>query len=130
MATHIGNEGQVKIGTSTAIAEVTSFSVTETGVVADDSELADTADTHIPGSTAWTAEIECNWDETDTSGQGALRAGAAVALKLYPEGSTTGDKFYSGNATVTSFSVSVGRNATTKASFSCVGNGALSFPTV
>jgi hypothetical protein len=130
MATHIGNDGQVKIGTSTAIAEVTGFTLTETAAVADDSALEDTWDTHIPGSQAWSGEVSCWWDETDTNGQVTLRAGTSVTLKLYPEGSTTGDVYYSGTATVVSVNIGVGRNNTTTASFTFTGSGALTRSTV
>jgi hypothetical protein len=129
MATHIGNEGVVQIGSSTVIAEVTGFSLTETAAVADDSALGDAADTHIPGSTSWSGEVSCHWDETDTNGQVTLRAGVSVTLKLMPEGSTTGDKIYTGTATVTSFSVNTARNDSVKATFSFTGNGALTLGT-
>ncbi len=129
MATHIGNDGVVQIGSSTVIAEVTGFSLTETVAVADDSALGDTADTHLAGSTAWTGEVSCHWDETDTAGQVTLRAGTSVTLKLMPEGSTTGDKYYSGTATVTNFTINNARNDSVKATFSFTGNGALTLGT-
>ena len=126
MGTHIGNEGQVKIGAN-LVAEVTGFQITETATVADDSTLGDEWDTHIPGSKSWTAQIDCWWDETDSTGQSALTVGAAIsALNLYCEGSTTGDTYFSGNGTVTQITRQIARNQTQSASFQVQGNGALS----
>lgn len=130
MGTHIGNEGQVKLGNN-AVAEVTGFQVTENAATADDSALGDAWDTHLVGSKSWTAQIDCHWDEADTNGQDVLVIGAAISLlNLYLEGSTSGSVYLNGAGSVTQITRQVSRNQTTSASFQVQGNGALTKSTV
>lgn len=126
MGTHWGNEGVVKVG-SVTVAEVSEFEFSEKASPIEDSALGDTWKTHIPGSglKEWSGSLTCHWDETDTTGQGALRAGASVTLNLYPEGSTTGDTYYSGLASITEMGVAVKNGTTISRSFSFQGNGVL-----
>ena len=53
-----------------------------------------------------------------------------MTLNLYPEGSTSGDIYYSGLASITEVGVAVSEGETIKQSFSFKGNGALSQSTV
>jgi alpha-D-ribose 1-methylphosphonate 5-triphosphate synthase subunit PhnG len=130
MGTHIGNEGQVKLGTN-AVGEVTGFQITESAAVADDSALGDAWDTHLVGSKSWSAQIDAHWDDADTNGQDVLVIGASIALlNLYLEGSATGDTYFNGAGTVTQITRQVSRNQTISASFQVQGNGALSKSTV
>lgn len=125
MATHHGSEGLVKIGANT-VGEVTGFSFTQTAEYAEDTTLSDTAKTYnVTAITAWNGSVTAFWDETDTNGQLAFVTGANVALKLYPEGATTGDTYYYGDALVTEITRNVQRGAITEISFNFVGNGAL-----
>ena len=127
MATHSGHEGLVKVATDT-VAEVTSWSIDESGDTIEDSELSDSAKTFLSGQTSWTASIEAHWDETDTA-QNAMTSGAAVTLSLYPEGATAGAKYFTGAVIITSISRSGGSGATVTANFGAQGNGALSLAT-
>lgn len=129
MTTHIGNDGQVKLGAN-IVAEVTAFSFTERAAVADDSQLSDAWDTHLVGSKSWDGELTCWWDETDTNGQVAMTPGASVTMNLYPEGSTSGDTYYAGAATILEIIRSATRNGTTTVTFRFQGNGALTPSTV
>lgn len=129
MATHKGSEGIVKIGTNT-VAEVTGFSFDETADTIEDTELSDSARTYVSDLTSFSGSIDCMWDETDTTGQGAMTAGASVTLNLYPEGATTGDTYYSGTALITSISRANAIGAMVTASFSFQGTGALTASTV
>jgi hypothetical protein len=129
MATHTGVDGLIKIG-SNAVAELRGYSYTETATTTDDTSQTDTWTTHLPGLKSWSGQAEAAWDETDTTGQGALLVGASVSLTFYPEGATTGDVTAAGTATVTSVGVSVpnGSGLVTR-SFSFTGNGALTHGT-
>jgi hypothetical protein len=124
MATHAGSEGTVKVG-SNAIAEIRSFSVEETGDTIDDSTMGDTARTYIAGLKTYTASIDCLWDETNTTGQGALTVGASVTLNLYPEGASTGDTYYTGSAIVTGRTITASYDGLVEMSITCQGSGAL-----
>ncbi len=128
MANHKGSEGVVKVGSAT-IAELKSYSIEESAETIETTELGDSAKTFTAGTTSWSGSCDCYWDETDTTGQGALTAGAEVTMNFYPEGASLGDKYYTGTAIVDSLSVEAGQDDMVSASFSFTGNGALSFST-
>lgn len=129
MATHTGSEGTVKVG-SNAVAEIRSFSLEETADTLDDTTMGDTARTYKSSLTTFTGSLDVYWDETDTSGQGALTIGASVTLNVYPEGDTSGDTYYSGTAIVTGVTRSASFDGLVEASVSVQGSGALTATTV
>lgn len=129
MATHTGSEGTVKVG-SNAIAEIRSFSIEESADTLEDTTMGDTARTYKPSLTSFSGSVDVFWDETDTTGQGALTIGAEVTLNLYPEGDTSGDTYLTGSAIVTGRSVSSSFDGLVEMSISVQGNGALTQTTV
>ena len=129
MASHIGRDGIVKVG-SNAVAEVKSFSIEETADTVETTKMTDTARTHAVTLTSFSGSLDCFWDETDSSGQGALTNGASVTLNLYPEGDTTGDTYYTGTALVTGVSRSASFDGMVEATISVQGTGALTPDTV
>ena len=129
MAVHKGSEGVVKILTNT-VAEVRDWSLEDTAETIDSTQLSDSAKTFEVGTTSWSGSVNAFWDETDTSGQGAMTAGASVTLNLYPEGATSGDTYGSGDAIISSISKSGGIDGLVEASFSFQGTGALTWATV
>jgi hypothetical protein len=129
MATHAGSEGTVKVG-SNAIAEIRSFSIEETADTIEDTTMGDGARTYKPSLTSFSGSVDVFWDETDSTGQGALTIGAEVTLNLYPEGPSPGDTYLSGSAIVTSRSISSSFDGMVEMSISVQGNGALTTTTV
>jgi hypothetical protein len=129
MATHTGSEGVVKISANT-IAEVRSWTLTETADTIEDSTMGDAYRTYKVGMKTFTGSIVCYWDETDTTGQMALTAGASVTLNLYPEGATTGDTYYTGTVLVTSIEATASFDGMVEATFNFQGTGALTKSTV
>jgi hypothetical protein len=129
MATHAGSEGTVKVG-SNAIAEIRSFSLEETADTLEDTSMGDTARTYKSSLTTFTGSVDVFWDETDTSGQGALTIGASVTLNVYPEGDASGDTYYSGSAIVTGVTRSSSFDGLVEASITVQGSGALTATTV
>ena len=129
MATHIGRDGIVKVGAAT-VAEVKSFSIEESADTVETTKMTDTARSHAITLTSFSGSLDCFWDETDTTGQGALTIGASVTLALYPEGETAGDTYYSGTALVTGVSRSASFDGMVEASISVQGTGALTADTV
>ena len=129
MASHIGRDGIVKVG-SNAVAEVKSFSIEETADTVETTKMTDTARTHAITLTSFSGSVDCFWDETDSTGQGALTNGASVTLALYPEGDTTGDTYYTGTALVTGVSRSASFDGMVEATISVQGTGALTSATV
>lgn len=129
MATHAGSEGTVKVGAN-AIAEIRSFSIEESADTLEDTTMGDSARTYKPSLTTYTGSIDVLWDETDTTGQGALTIGAEVTLNLYPEGDTSGDTYLTGSAIVTGRTVNSSFDGLVEMSISVQGNGALTQTTV
>ena len=129
MATHTGSEGTVKVGVN-PIAEIRSFSVEESADTLEDTTMGDTARTYKPSLTTFTGTIDVLWDETNTTGQGALTIGAAITLNLYPEGDTVGDTYLAGAAIVTGRTVNSSFDGLVEMSISVQGNGALTQTTV
>ena len=129
MANHTGSSGEVKVGTN-SVAEVRSFTLNTTAELLEDTALTDTSKTYQVGKKGATASVECFWDETDTNGQIALAEGQSVTLNLYPEGSGSGDYYYTGTFLVTGNSVSVPTDGIIEATFDATLTGALSRTTV
>lgn len=129
MATHTGSEGTVKVG-SNAIAEIRSFSIEESADTLEDTSMGDTARTYKSSLTTYTGSVDVLWDETDTTGQGALTIGAEVTLNLYPEGDTSGDTYYTGTAIVTGRTINSTYDGLVEMSISVQGSGALTETTV
>ena len=128
MAVHTGSEGIIHVGTD-LVAELKSYSFSESATMIDTTKLSDTAQTFVAGTTSWNGTAECHLDETDTA-QNALTVGATALLKFYFEGSSSGDKFYSGNAIVESVDRAGAQDDIVSVSFSFRGTGALTLATV
>lgn len=129
MATHTGSEGTVKVG-SNAIAEIRSYSLEETADTLEDTSMGDSARTYKPSLKTFTGTVDVFWDETDTTGQGALTNGAEITLAVYPEGDASGDTYYSGSAIVTGVSRTASFDGMVEASISVQGTGDLTATTV
>lgn len=129
MATHHGKDGTVKIGANT-VAEINSFSIDETADTAEKTAMGDSSKSFLVGVTTATGTITCYWDETDTSGQGAMTSGASVTLNLYPEGADSGDTYASLTALITSVGVSVDMGSVVERSFGWQATGGVTWSTV
>ena len=100
MAVHKGSEGTVKIGAN-AVAEIRSYSLEESADTLETTTMGDSARTYVPSLSTFTGSVDVYWDETDTTGQGALSIGSEVTLNVYPEGDAATDVYYTGSAIVT-----------------------------
>jgi predicted secreted protein len=129
MATHKGSEGTVKSGANT-VAEIRSYTITETADVLEDTTMGDASRTYLASLKTFTGSIECFWDETDTNGQMSLDPGSTVTINIYPEGSSSGDTYYSGSVIITEKSITASFDGMVEASFSFQGTGALSETTL
>ena len=129
MATHKGSEGIVKVG-SNSVAEIRSYSIEESADTLEDTSMGDSARTYKPSLTSFSGSLDVFWDETDSSGQGALSIGSEVTLNVFPEGDASGDTYYTGSAIVTGVSRTGAFDGLVEASISVQGNGALTETTV
>lgn len=128
MATHTGSEGTVRVGAN-AIAEIRSYSLEETADTVEDTSMGDTYRTHKTTLKSFTGSVDVFWDETDTNGQIALAVGSEVTINFYPEGASTGDRYYTGTAIVTSKTVTGSFDGMVESTINVQGTGALTFST-
>ena len=126
MATHTGSEGTVRVG-NTVVAEIRSYSVEETADTTEDTTMGDSYRTHKTTLKSWSGTVDVFWDETDTSGQGALAVGSQVGVLFFPEGATAGqsEKYLSGNAIVTGKTISASFDGMVESTITLQGTGAL-----
>lgn len=129
MATHKGSEGVVKVGSNT-VAELRDWSLTETADTLEDTTMGDSARTYKPSLTTASGTLSCLWDETDTTGQGAMTVGAEVVLNLYPEGADAGDYYATASVIVTEAGKSAAYDGMIEATFSFQVNGAVTWGAV
>nr|BAR38475.1 phage major tail protein 2 [uncultured Mediterranean phage uvMED] len=128
MATHHGKEGVVKAG-GTAVGELTGFTLETTGDVVEDTALTDATKSFVAGRTSFSGTLEMHFDETD-SPQTSLVAGASIAFILLPEGSSSGDRSFTGTGIVTGMSVNNSMDAIISRTVTFQGTGALTIGTV
>jgi hypothetical protein len=124
MATETSANGVIKVG-STAIAEVTGYSITYTSDTVEDTVMGDSARTYKPTLKSYTASIDCMYDQTDTTGQGALDVGSEITYSLYPSGETSGDIYFTGSGIITSKALNGSTGEMISATFEVQGSGDL-----
>lgn len=129
MATHTGSEGTVRVGTSNDILEIRSYSVEETSDTAEDTSMGDSYRTFKTTLKAWTGSVDVFWDETDTTGQGALTVGSEVSVRFMPEGATTGDTYLTGSAIVTGKTITASFDGMVESTITLQGTGSLTSAT-
>jgi len=129
MATHKGSEGTVKVGAN-AVAEIRSYSISETSDTVEDTTMGDSARTYLPSLTTFSGSMDVYWDETDTNGQVALTVGSTATINIYPEGASSSDIYLTGSIIVTGKTINASFDGMVEASISFQGTGALSTSTV
>jgi hypothetical protein len=130
MATHTGSEGTVKVGSTNSILEIRSYSVEETSDTAEDTSMGDSYRTFKTTLKAWTGSVDVFWDETDSTGQGALVVGSEVTVRFMPEGASSGDTYLTGSAIVTGKTITGSFDGMVESTITLQGTGSLSSATV
>jgi len=131
MATYTGVDGIVKVkpaasGSLNTIAELKGWSIDESAEIIDATLLTSTSKINKAGSKSWTASADLFWaSDDDATGQDLLAVGSELTVTFYPEGNSTGDVIYAGNALIDSVSRSAGTDAMIEMSVSMTGTGAL-----
>ena len=128
MATHLGKEGTVQVG-SNAIGEIRGFSIDETIDTVEDTSMGDASKSYLASIKDFSGSIDVLYDETDTNGQTALAVGATVTLNFAPEGTASGDVKLTGSAIVTGKSINSSFDGLIEASISIQGTGGLTTTT-
>jgi predicted secreted protein len=127
MATHTGSEGTIKIG-STVLGELRSYTLEQTSDTIEDTSMGDSVRTYKAGLKASSGSASVFFDEAD-AGQLLCTVGSSITLNLFPEGNSTGDKFYAVDAIVTGYNVSASFDGMVEAEITFQGNGAVTIGT-
>ena len=128
MATHLGKEGTVQVG-SNAIAEIRGFSIDETIDVVEDTSMGDSSKSYLASIKDFSGSVDVLYDETDTNGQTALSLGASVTLNFAPEGTASGDVKLTGTAIVTGKSITSTFDGLVESTITVQGTGGLTTTT-
>ena len=128
MATHLGKEGTVQVG-SNAIAEIRGFSIDETIDTVEDTSMGDSSKTYLASIKDFSGSVDVLYDETDTNGQTALSFGSSVTLNFAPEGTDSGDVKLTGTAIVTGKSVTSSFDGLVESTITVQGTGGLTTTT-
>jgi hypothetical protein len=120
MATKTGASGVVKVqvsGTTVAVVgEVRSFTFDGSADTIEDSVMGDSTRTYKQGLKTNTVSLDVYWDDADAQ-QLILDEGVDIDFEIYPTGTGTGEKYYSGGGIVTSRSISAAFDGMVEASF-------------
>lgn len=126
MASTAGSSGVFKIsqtdGSEAAVAEVRSYSIDVTADTIEKSVMGNTAREYLAGLSSSTLSIEAYWDQAD---QDAFDERVTVYWELYPTGTGTGEKYYTGSGIVTGKTISAAFDGMVEASFSITNNGSI-----
>ena len=127
MATHTGSEGTIKVS-STTVGELRSYSLEQTADTIEDTSMGDTSRTYKSALKGWSGSASLFFDEAD-AGQLLLVLGTSIALKVYPEGASSGDKYYYGDAIITGSNISASFDGMVEAEVTFTGTGTLTLGT-
>jgi len=128
MAVFTGKAGVVQTG-SNAIAEVRSYSITQTGDTTESTSMGDSAKTFEATLTEFSGSVDLFFDDTDSSGQVSLTIGSSFTLNLAPEGTGSGSYKLSGSAIVTDITRSASHDGLVEMTIAFQGTGALTIGT-
>jgi len=128
MATFTGKAGVVQTG-SNALAEVRSYSITQTGDTTESTAMGDSAKTFEATLTEFSGSVDVFFDDTDTSGQVSLTIGSSFTLNLAPEGTASGAYKLSGTAIVTDITRTAAHDGLVEMTIAFQGTGALAIGT-
>ena len=127
MATHTGSEGTIKVAT-TVVGELRSYSLEQTADTIEDTSMGDTSRSYKSALKGWSGSASLFFDEAD-AGQLLLVLGTSIALKVYPEGASSGDKYYYGQAIITGSNISASFDGMVEAEITFTGTGSITFGT-
>ena len=127
MATHTGSEGTIKVAPTT-VGELRSYSLEQTADTIEDTQMGDTSRSYKSALKGWSGSASLFFDEAD-AGQLLLVLGTSIALKVYPEGASSGDKYYYGDAIITGSNISASFDGMVEAEITFTGTGAITLGT-
>ena len=128
MATTKGSSGVIKLavtgGSVAAMGEVRSYTLTQTADTVEDTVMGDTSRTYLASLKTGTLSAEVYWDDADAV-QLVMDAAADIDFEVYPTGTGTGEKYYSGSGIVTSNEITAAFDGMVEGSFEVQISGAV-----
>tara|TARA_R100001594_G_scaffold135056_1_gene176544 strand:- start:503 stop:901 length:399 start_codon:yes stop_codon:yes gene_type:complete len=127
MATFTGVAGLVHWD-GDSIGEMTSFSLDVNQEPVEDTVISDTTRSYQAGILNWSGTAEVFWSDVDSAQVAMwteLLTPVAKEMIFFPEGASTGDIKWTGNALITSHSLTSSTNSMVSMSISFQGTGAL-----
>ena len=127
MATFTGVAGLVHWD-GDSIGEMTSFSLDVNQEPVEDTIISDTARSYQAGILNWSGTAEVFWSDDDAAQVAMwteLLTPVAKEMIFFPEGASTGDIKWTGNALIRSHSLTSSTNSMVSMSISFQGTGAL-----
>lgn len=128
MATLVGKDGVVKIGSNT-IGEIRTYTLEQSMDVIEDSSMGDTDRSFTSGLKTFSGSADVFFDDTDT-GQLDVQVGDTGTISVQVEGDTSGDHKLSGSIIVTGRTITASFDGMVEASVTFQGTGALTEGTV
>ena len=128
MAVFTGKAGVVQTA-SNDIAEVRSYSITESGDTTESTSMGDSSKTYESTLTEFSGSIDLFFDDTDTNGQVSLTVGSEFTLNLAPEGTSSGKYKLSGTGIVTEKTITAAHDGLVEMTIGFQGDGALTIGT-
>jgi predicted secreted protein len=132
MASHAGKEGKITVkasgGSATNVASLRSWTLNETSEVIDATVMNPagvTYRTNVASFRAWEGSASLLWDDAADAGQALCVPGDTVELVVYPEGASTGDTTYTGNAIITAVNKTASYDGLVEMEVTFSGTGAL-----
>lgn len=131
MASHAGKEGKITVkngGSATNVASLRSWTLNETSEVIDATVMNPagvTYRTNVASFRAWEGSASLLWDDASDAGQALCVPGSTVELVVYPEGASTGDTTYTGDAIITAVNKTASYDGLVEMEVTFSGTGAL-----
>lgn len=128
MTTAKGSSGVIKLavtgGTVAAMGEVRSYTFTQSADTVEDTVMGDSNRTYLASLKSGTLSAEVYWDDADAV-QLVMDAAADIDFEVYPTGTGTGEKYYTGGGIVTSNEITASFDGMVEGSFEVQISGAV-----
>ena len=128
MATTKGSSGVIKLavtgGTVAAMGEVRSYTFTQSADTLEDTVMGDSNRTYLASLKSGTLSAEVYWDDADAV-QLVMDAAADIDFEVYPTGTGSGEKYYTGSGIVTSNEITASFDGMVEGSFEVQISGAV-----
>lgn len=128
MTTAKGSSGVIKLAVTgssvAAMGEVRSYTLTQSADTVEDTVMGDTNRTYLASLKSGTLSAEVYWDDADAV-QLVMDAAADIDFEVYPTGTGSGEKYYSGGGIVTSNEITASFDGMVEGSFEVQISGAV-----